>query len=322
MPAPTWVVGSGGLLGSWVTRELRRRDVPVTTSTVPWEESEQARSVLLADADRFVRSTRGGRWRVAWCAGAGVNGTTPEAFAAENDLLRDVLDGLARASGGSAENGTVFHASSAGGVYAAATGAPHSEHTPTAPLGPYGHAKLAAEAVIADFARETGATAVIGRFANLYGPGQNLDKPQGLISHLCRGYLTGTPVSIYVSMDTLRDYLFVADAGEMVADALDRAEAEPGGVSIKIFASGRSVTIGAILGACRTVFRRRPNVVLASSPLASVQGRDLRLRSVVWPELDRRSHRPLPAGIAATLESTRRAMGQSARPSVRSPERA
>ncbi|MDX5453873.1 MAG: NAD(P)-dependent oxidoreductase, partial [Rhodococcus sp. (in: high G+C Gram-positive bacteria)] len=117
-------------------------------------------------------------------------------------------------------------------------------------------------------------------------------------------------------------YLFVSDAGEMVADALARAEAEPGGVSTKIFASGRSVTIGAILGACRTVFRRRPNVVLASSPLASVQGRDLRLRSVVWPELDRRSHRPLPAGIAATLEATRRSMGQSARPSVRSPDRA
>ncbi|ATQ30410.1 NAD(P)-dependent oxidoreductase [Rhodococcus ruber] len=322
MPAPTWVVGSGGLLGSWVTRELRRRDVPVTTSVVPWDEPEQARTVLLADADRFVRGAGGGPWRVAWCAGAGVNGTTSEAFAAENALLRDVLDGLAHAGGGSAERGTVFHASSAGGVYAAAPGAPHSEYSPTAPLGLYGHAKLAAETVVTDFARETGATAVIGRFANLYGPGQNLAKPQGLVSHLCRGYLTGTPVSIYVSMDTLRDYLFVSDAAEMVADALARAEAAPGGVSTKIFASGRSVTIGAILGACRTVFRRRPNVVLASSPLASVQGRDLRLRSVVWPELDRRSHRPLPAGIAATLEATRRSMGQSARPSVRSPDRA
>ncbi|MEE2031159.1 NAD-dependent epimerase/dehydratase family protein [Rhodococcus chondri] len=327
MPTPTWVVGSGGLLGSWVGRELHRRDVPVTTSVVPWDDPAQARAVLLDDAHRFVSTAGGGRWRVAWCAGAGVNGTTEQAFAVENAMLRDVLAGLAHAAGGSAEQGTVFHSSSAGGVYAAAPGAPHSEYSHTAPLGLYGHAKLAAESVVTEFARETGATAVIGRFANLYGPGQNLAKPQGLISHLCRGYLTGRPVSIYVSMDTLRDYLYVSDAGEMVADALARADAEPGGVTTKIFASGRSVTIGAILGACRTVFRRRPNVVLASSPLASVQGRDLRLRSRVWTDLDRRSHRPLPAGIAATLESTRRAMGrseppQSERPSVRSPERA
>ena len=34
-------------------------------------------------------------------------------------------------------------------------------------------------------ASETGVRAVIGRLANVYGPGQTLGKPQGLLSQLC-----------------------------------------------------------------------------------------------------------------------------------------
>src|SRR5574340_605458 len=253
MTIPTWIVGSGGLLGTSVTRELCRRGRCIHTSVVPWEEHGRARGVLLDDARRFVTSAARGPWQMAWCAGVGVNGTSASEFADENALLRDVLHELAVA-GGSA--GTVFHASSAGGVYAGAPGAPHSELTAPIPLGDYGRAKLRAESIVAEFVRDTGATAVIGRLANLYGPGQNLAKPQGLIPHLCRGYLLSTPVSIYVSMDTLRDYLFVTDAAEMIADSLELARTQCGTVTTKIYASGRSVTIGAILGACRTEIGR------------------------------------------------------------------
>ncbi|KAA0024613.1 NAD-dependent epimerase/dehydratase family protein [Antrihabitans cavernicola] len=308
MTAPTWLVGSGGLLGGALTRELGRRGSLPTTSAVPWHSTEQARAVLTADARRFIERVGDGPWRLVWCAGAGVNGTSVEAFAAEHGLLGAVLDELADAAGGRADRGVVFHASSAGGVYAGALGAPFSELSPVAPLGDYGRAKLSAEEIVNAFGRRTGATTVIGRIANLYGPGQNLEKPQGLISHLCRGYLMSAPVAIYVPMDTLRDYLYVSDAAEMVADALDVAGTHPGATATKIFASGTTVTIGAILGACRTVFRRKPNVILAASKLAAVQSQDLRLRSVIWPEIDARTFRTLPSGIAATLEATRDAL--------------
>ncbi|NIL78926.1 hypothetical protein RhoFasB10_05114 [Rhodococcus sp. B10] len=242
-----------------------------------------------------------------WAAGAGVNGTTLAEFDAENDLIRVLTQSI----GNRSREGTLFLASSAGGVYAGASGAPHHEDSPPVPLGDYGRAKLESEDIARQFGDATDVNVVMGRFANLYGPGQNLAKPQGLISHLCRGYLMASPVSIYVPMDTLRDYLFVSDAAEMVADALALTKSRREPPTVKIFASGHAVTIGSILGACRTVFRRRPNVVLAASPLAAFQGRDLRLRSTVWPEIDRRTHRTLPAGIASTLEATRRALGVS-----------
>jgi UDP-glucose 4-epimerase len=54
------------------------------------------------------------------------------------------------------------------------------------------------------------------------------------------------------------------------------------------------------------VFRRRPPLRLAASPHAAGQARDLRFRSVVWPELDRRQLTTLPAGILATAHDLAR----------------
>lgn len=117
MNVPTWVVGSGGLLGSSVARELERRGADIRTSRVPWGEPALAREILFADARKLVTDAAGGLWRMAWCAGAGVNGTSSDEFARENQLMKDVLDELGTADAGV---GTVFHASSAGGVYAGA----------------------------------------------------------------------------------------------------------------------------------------------------------------------------------------------------------
>lgn len=308
-PHTTWIIGSGGLLGSSVARELGRRGVGVRTSVIPWSDHGSARATLERECDEFFDAVGGSDWSMIWAAGAGVNGTSAAQFALENQLIAEILARATPLAGDRPAHGTFFLASSAGGVYAGSPDAPHNEATIPLPLGDYGRAKLDSESIALRFAEQTGVNVVIGRFANLYGPGQNLTKPQGLISHLCRGYLMASPVSIYVPMDTLRDYLFVTDAAEMVADTLELTARHRIPPTTKIYASGNAVTIGSILGACRTVFRRRPNVVLAASPLAALQGRDLRLRSTVLPEIDRRTHRTLPAGIASTLLATRHALG-------------
>ena len=104
---------------------------------------------------------------------------------------------------------------------------------------------------------------LIGRIANLYGPGQNMAKAQGLISQICRAHLSGQPLSIYVSLDTLRDYLFAPDAAALIKGGLDRLavaadEAGKPCVITKIVASQRPITIGAVLGEMRRLFKRAP----------------------------------------------------------------
>jgi len=228
-------------------------------------------------------------------------GTSAQALALELDALRATLDGLAAAPSG--HHGSFFFASSAGGVYAGVGAPPYSESSPVRPLAPYGQAKLDAEALVEAWSHRTGTSSLVGRIANLYGPGQNLAKAQGLISQICRSHLTGQPLSIYVSLDTLRDYLFAPDCAGLIVEGLARLRQEQSEATprvTKILASQRAITIGAVLGEMRRIFKNSPRIVLGASPVSSLQARDLSLRSRVWPELDRRGLTPFPVGVANT----------------------
>lgn len=240
-------------------------------------------------------------WSVAWCAGSGVMGTSAPALRLELAALRETLDGLSASSGA---EGAFFFASSAGGVYAGVGAPPYDESSPVRPLASYGRAKLEAEALVSAWSERNGTRSLIGRIANLYGPGQNLGKAQGLISQICRSHLTGQPLSIYVSLDTLRDYLFAPDCAGLVVQGLARLHQEdwatPRSVVTKILASQRAITIGAVLGEMRRIFKRPPRIVLGASAVSALQARDLSLRSRVWPELDRRILTPFPVGVAIT----------------------
>lgn len=290
--APAWVVGSTGLLGSAVHRHLRGQGREVHTTVVPWSDPPAAVEALVRAAADF--SDIGSE--VYWCAGAGVIGTRVEDLHAEVEVQRQFLGRWEPRPG----RHSIFLASSAGGVYAGCAGAPFDETTVPAPLAPYGHAKLRSEYLLREFASRHGVPLLIGRLSNLYGPGQDTSKSQGLISQLCRAQLTRQPLSIYVSLDTKRDYLYVDDAAAMAVSGLG-AVGTRGGVHLKVLASERSTTIGAILGELHRITRRRPTVVLGTSVNARFQVRDLRLRSVAWPPTSGLARTPLLAGMSATM---------------------
>jgi UDP-glucose 4-epimerase len=292
----SWVLGSGGLLGSAVCRRLESSGREVHTTTVPWKAPATAVDALLRAAERLPA----GDVSLYWCAGAGVVGSSQ----AELDDEVAVLDGLL--GGWQPREGAhgLFLASSAGGAYAGSTGAPFTEHTEPAPISPYGLAKLRAEEIATDFAVRTGTALLVGRLSNLYGPGQDLTKAQGLVSQLCRAQLSRQPLGVYVPLDTMRDYLFVEDAAAMVVSGLDAVTAR-GARALKVLASERSTTVGAVLADLHRITRHRPPVVLGTSPDARFQVRDLRLRSVAWPRTSSLARTPMVAGIAATLSAMR-----------------
>jgi len=227
-----------------------------------------------------------------------VTGTSSDALELELGALSATLEALAAAPRG--RDGAFFFASSAGGVYAGVGAPPYDEFSPVSPLAPYGQAKLDAEALVAGWSRSSGLPSLIGRISNIYGPGQNLGKAQGLISQICRSHLTGQPLSIYVSLDTLRDYLFAPDCARLIVAGLARLREGQPGVVTKILASQRAITIGAVLGEVRRLFKSPTHIVLGASPSSAMQARDLSLRSRVWPDLDRAGLTPFPVGVAAT----------------------
>jgi len=289
----TLLVGRG-LLGSAVVRVLRLRGEDVRLVDVPWSSADAVE--VLLEAARATAATDP-QWRLAWCAGAGVIATAPETLAAELETFERVVDGL---TAGPAP-AVLFLASSAGGLYAGSSDEPpYSESSPVRPLAPYGHTKAGMETAVTRLAERAGTRVAIGRIANLYGPGQDLTKPQGLISQLCLSQLTRQPLTIYASLDTLRDYVYVDDAARLVVGCLDRAAAAPAGeVTVKVVASGQALSVGALISVTSRAFRRRPRLVMRPVPSPA---RDLRLTSRVWPELDRIPHTPLPVGLRATAD--------------------
>ena len=135
----------------------------------------------------------------------------------------------------------------------------------------------------------------------LYGPGQNLAKMQGLISHLGRTLVSGSPLGVYVPIDTIRDYLYADDCAAMALAFVETAEERDLAHTTKILASGNGVTIGELIGLLRHLTKRKPHVIYAASKLASAQSSDLRLRSMVLPELNAYATTPLPVGVSATV---------------------
>jgi UDP-glucose 4-epimerase len=300
----SWVVGAGGLLGGCVARALER-DSPLWAPAAPiaWSDPGHAVDQLRGGAQELLAVAGDRPWQVAWCAGAGVTASGRDHLDRELQYLDALLDGLR-----GPRPGTFFLASSAGALYAGAQAPPFDEHTPVAPISEYGWVKVEMESRTRTWAAETGGRVVVGRIANLYGPGQGLEKPQGLISQIIRAHLLRTPISIYVPLDTMRDYLYAPDCGELVRDVLRRLHEEDlpaGTVVTKILASHQHLTVGRILAELRRMFKRSPQVVLGSSPQAALQARDLRLRSRVWPELDRRQLTPLGVGALATTAHLR-----------------
>jgi UDP-glucose 4-epimerase len=308
----SWVVGAGGLLGGSVVKALSRQGRQwAPAGRLAWADPPSAVGQLRAATAGFLAAAGERPWQVAWCAGAGVTATGLAHLERELEYFTALLEGLGAATHDrpGTPPGTVFLASSAGALYAGSHDPPFDEDTPIAPISGYGAIKAEMESRARAWAADTGGHVVVGRIANLYGPAQGLEKPQGLVSHIIKAHLTRTPISIYVPLDTMRDYLYAPDCGELVVDALRHPR--PGGgaargtVVTKILASHQQVTVGRLLAEMRRIFKRSPQVVLGSSPQAALQARDLRLTSRVWPELDRRQLTPLHVGMLATTEYLR-----------------
>lgn len=290
-----WTIGAGGLLGSALGREAARRGIRAfPAGLVPWDDEDAAIATLSVSARDFAATAGDGPWAIAWAAGAVTTASTQAQADAERSLFERAMGAIAgaRPSG----DGAVFLASSAGGVYAGSDGQPFDEHSEPQPLSPYGELKLAQERIAAATLR--GTPVVIGRMGNLYGPGQNLGKLQGLVSRLALAAVTREPVTMFVPLDTIRDYLDADDAAAIAMHWLERAiqEQRPG-PQVRVIASGQPVSLGALIHLAQGITRTRFPIAVGTHGSARAQARDLRLQPTDDGCVGALVGTTLPAGI-------------------------
>jgi UDP-glucose 4-epimerase len=105
-------------------------------------------------------------------------------------------------------------------VYADAPQAvPLSEDYATAPISPYGVAKLASERYATLIAAQSGFEAVSLRYFNTYGPRQTFTPYVGVITIFVQRLLRGEPPIIFGDGEQCRDFVYVGD----IVDATVRA---------------------------------------------------------------------------------------------------
>ena len=278
---PTLVLGRGGLVGSAVAGALTPGCV-VATTPFTWRDP----SLLSPQLDETVRSlvhtarVAGTPWLIYWCAGVGHPGSDQAALDRDTDALFTLLGSVEKSAG--EIPGAIVMASSAGGLYAGARSWPADERTPVAPVNLYGEAKLRQEeALRATVMRTPGLRGTCARLSNVYGPAQDIEKAQGLISQIVANTLRGKPSSIHVPLDTTRDYLYESDAGRLMA-ALGAETLElPGGtVEARVVAAEEGYSIPRVMGVVSRVMKRRVPYLATTSPSKSTHPAVLSFRSI------------------------------------------
>lgn len=299
MTSDAWVIGRG-LLGQALARTLPAEPF---RAVVPWSDPRAAVAALGDAFHRFADRPAAGSLRIFWCAGRGVTSTPQPQLDAELSVFSGFVEALSASDAGTRARLRLFLASSVGGAYGGAMAPPFTESTPTAPSSPYGELKLAMEERLRSATASGGWRSVVGRITNIYGPGQDLSKLQGLVSVVVASSITGHPVNISVPLDTLRDYIYEDDAAAIITAAVERAVETPAGsTTVKLIGSMSAVSIGAVLEQTRRLRRQRFPVILGGSHAAG-QADDLRVRSEIWTDLDELARTTLAEGVGAVLRT-------------------
>ncbi len=303
----TWTIGAGGLLGSAINRQALNS---FEARPIPWSDRQASIDTLVNELARFTSETSGGQWAIVWAAGAATVSTSVEQTEIEIDVFQAFVTQLAETA--PSGPGAFFLASSAGGVYAGSSNPPFSTDSAAASLSAYGDLKLRQE----ESAREAltrVCSVIIGRYSNIYGPGQNLGKLQGLISRLALSTATRQPANIFVSLDTMRDYIYVDDAARLTLEWIEYAIRDSRSCLIVIIATGEPVALGQLIRLMQDVSRSKVPVALGTHASSSAQVLDLRMSPSTIPGQQAPTLMSLPAGIKRVyLDILQRSQRESA----------
>ena len=295
MAARVLITGAAGFLGSNVARHLSAagasltlvtpreapalRALPATRLVVGRAEG-QVDQALLREHDALIHLASTTNPRV---------GTITDELRQLEDLAR--LLERARAAPGL----RLLFCSSGGTIYRDAE-RPHREDEPLEPRIPYAWGKVAAEGLLAYHGRAHGLSHLVLRCSNVYGPGQSIEKRQGVIVKLLTDLRDGRPTEVWGDGRAVRDYLFVADLCRLIEAAL--ASPRTGAFNV---GSGVGTSLLGLVDAIEAVTGRRPRLVHApaeaGSPGANVLDASAAREAFGWAPAT-----SLQEGIRATWE--------------------
>ena len=287
----TWVIGAGGLFGQAL---VRASENVFHAQRIPWEDETAALAALSESLSAFRRQAPED-WAIIWAAGHATTSSSPEQTTAELRLFTSFIEHLKQNT--PSGKGVFGLTSSAGGVYAGSSDPPFTSITTPVPLSAYGRLKLDQEGIAQTLSPEIPVVSL--RLSNLYGPGQNLTKLQGIISHLALAAITRNPVNIFVPLDTLRDFIYADEAAlrslHWVAHARTWSQS-----ATRVVGSGRPQTLGRVISVFKSVSKTQVPVSFGFDPSSKLQARNLTFVPDSDTTLSLMGVTPLPVGVKQT----------------------
>jgi len=295
----TLVFGSSGLIGSAIVNNIEdSKPFPIR---MPWENLEQCISNF--ESWNLAKPNTG----IVWAAGNSGVSATREMLDVEMILFRAFLNSVKR---NESQISYVLLVSSAGGIYGESSDEIINESTVPNPISDYGKVKLQQEIELIELASSSRFRTLIGRVSNAYGPRQDLNKKQGLISHLVQSALSNQPITIYVPMETKRDYIFADDVGAKISQFISVCEGKDSKTEVKIIASGVSSSISEVVSEIDRLTGSSTPISFAEQRETGLQPSSLVFGSSVFTAIDDYECTSLAQGISFIIESQKREMGR------------
>lgn len=305
-----WVLGSGGMLGSAIHRQLKLQDVTVYRyhERFDWKNIERLRIQFRLALTEFIShlTSKNDRWEIYWAAGVGAMSSKAIDLHSETAALEEFLALLKKKLIPLHFPGLIGFASSAGALYSSCSDFEITELSTVTSQTDYAKAKLRHEQMLISFLLGlTSVNLLLARFSTLYGPGQSSGKQQGLLSHIARCALRHQPIEIFVPLDTLRDYIFSDDAALAFINSLRVLSIDGCKYQIKIIASERSTTIAEIISTFNRLLQKRVLLVFNRTSLSTLYTPRVSYRSI-YPIKNYSKPRSLIEGVASLLLFERR----------------
>ena len=260
------LLGGRGVLGSGFREVFAQQERDVVRLNPPWGQPAEVVRYLESRLPQEVGAH--GPCVVVWAAGVGSVGASAELLREETEGVRALGRAVASLPPERARQVSVVFASSAGALFGGHGSTLVGQDDVPTPISPYGREKLVQEQVLRETALSTGCRVVVCRISNVYGLADGRVTQRGLVSTAVRATRLRQPMTVFVSPDTRRDYVYNVDAAAMCLQLVDRAGP---GWSQSLVRDGTTRTVSSILALVGAVSGRRVPASYGERPETRLQ---------------------------------------------------
>lgn len=160
----------------------------------------------------------------------------------------------------------VIFASTGGAIYGSGYSDKVNEEALPQPVSPYAIGKLTIEHYLRYFSKKHDLKSVSYRISNPFGERQSMSAKQGVIPIFLWHIAHGEPITVLGDGSMVRDYIYVKDVADMIAQSFDKATK-----STYNLGSGRGVSVNELVSVIKKMANHKVDIRFKDSPATFIE---------------------------------------------------